>query len=76
MSNPEFIPELRLIVQASIPIDCVADGQNLYHFLKQQFLKWDENSTLNGQIIEMLEHCCNKSKGKRDDTVPDTTKDD
>jgi len=67
METPPFKSELRLIFQGTIPIATDTVGSELYNELKVFLLSWDPNVTLNGQIIKMLEPCCNKKpKGEPD----------
>lgn len=63
MSEP-FKSQLRLVVQASIPVRDSAEGDAEYGNLKIFLLAISPDITLNGQIMKMLEPCCkDKSKG-------------
>jgi len=53
-------PELRLIMQCSIPIEEIAEGEAFYDTMKEIMQNHSDKSTVNGQIIKMLEPCCNK----------------
>lgn len=66
MEKP-FKPELRLIVQASIPVQNDTEGDAEYENLKTFLLAISPDITMNGQIIKMLEPCCQKKKGAPDD---------
>jgi nucleoside diphosphate kinase len=59
METP-FKPELRLIVQSSVPIEEILEGEELYRQLKEMLKSYSPEVTLNGQIIKMLEPCCKK----------------
>ena len=69
MSEPEqpppFKSELRLILQASVPIEEIIEGEELYRQLKEILKNYSENVTLNGQIMKMLEPCCKKKEEKK-----------
>lgn len=60
MEKPEFKPELRLIFQGSIPFENPEYAEIWYAMLKEMVQSQSENSTVNGQIIKMLEPCCKK----------------
>jgi len=62
MAKEPFKPQLRLIVQASIPITEEQQGDILYGELKIFLRSWSEDVTLNGQIMKMLEPCCKERK--------------
>lgn len=59
MDKP-FKSQLRLIVQASIPVEGDKQGDALYNELKIYLLAWSKDITLNGQITKTLEPCCKK----------------
>lgn len=63
MENPEFKSELRLLVQCSIPFENPEYAEMWYAMLKEMVKTQSEKSTLNGQIIKMLEPCCKKNVG-------------
>lgn len=66
MSEP-FKPQLRLVIQASIPIEIIETGEAEYNNLRIFLLAISPDITLNGQIIKMLEPCCKeKPKGESD----------
>jgi len=60
-----FKPQLRLIVQASIPIDGMAIAEAEYNNLRIFLLAISHDITLNGQIIKVLEPCCKDRKEKK-----------
>ena len=62
MEKPPFEPQLRLIVQASIPVQNDTEGEAEYENLKTFLLAISPNITLNGQVMKMLEPCCPKPK--------------
>lgn len=62
MANEPYKPQLRLVVQASIPIDNIALAEAEYNNLKVFLLAITPDITLNGQIVKMLEPCCKKRK--------------
>lgn len=64
MAEP-FKPQLRLVVQASIPIWSTEEGDDEYENLKVFLLAISPDISLNGQIMKMLEPCC-KEKPKGD----------
>ena len=57
-----FKPQLKLIFQASVPIECDLEGSAFYGSIKEMLITYDKNSTLSGQIIKMLEPCCKKKQ--------------
>lgn len=61
-----FDPQLRLIVQASIPVLSAEDGKDEYHNLKVFLLAINPDVTLNGQLLSMLEPCCKKKPKIKD----------
>lgn len=61
MTNPIRQP-LRLVIQASIPIQTTIQGELEYDNLKIFLLAISPDITLNGQIMKMLEPCCKKQK--------------
>lgn len=67
MDKP-FVPELRLIINASIPIPSEADGQAEYKNLKISLLAISKNVIMTAHIIKVLEPCCVKPpKGRTED---------
>ena len=62
MAEP-FKERLRIIVQASIPIETPEQGEAEYNNLKIFLLAISPDITLNGQIMKMLEPCCKKPSG-------------
>lgn len=65
METEPFKPQLRLIVQCSIPIGDVLDGDEIYNELKIFLLSFNPDITLNGQVIKPLEPCCKKQEEKK-----------
>lgn len=70
MKNEPFKPQLRLIVQASIPVMGEQQGDILYNEIKIFLLAWHKDITLNGQTVKMLEPCCKERKEKKDQKPP------
>lgn len=71
MEKEPFKPHFRLVVQASIPIETVVQGEIEYDNLKVFLLAISPNITLNGQCVQMLEPCCKKKpKGDTDGQNP------
>lgn len=62
MAKETFKPQLRLVVQASIPIWSAEEGDDYYNELKIFLLAISPDITLNGQIMKMLEPCCKKKQ--------------
>lgn len=62
MTKEIFKPQLRLVIQASIPIHESAEGDTEYENLKVFLLAISPNISLNGQIMKMLEPCCKERK--------------
>lgn len=60
MEKPEFKPEMRLVFQGSIPFELPENAETFYELLKSMVKSQSEKSTFNGQIMKMLEPCCNK----------------
>lgn len=57
--------EIRLVFQGSIPVPGAQEGEDLFEQLKNLVKTTDPRSTLNGQIVKMLEPCCgDKSKNQ------------
>lgn len=54
--------QMRIIIQASIPIESASEGEAIYAALKTFILNYSVNSTMNGQIVKMLEPCCKEKK--------------
>jgi len=65
MENPEFKPEMRLVFQGSIPIATKEEGEKIYSDLKVFAKGFSLKTTVTGQLIEMLEPCCNKPAEKK-----------
>jgi hypothetical protein len=59
MSEP-FKPQLRLVIQASVPVEEIIEGEEFYRQIKEMLLNYSENVTINGQLIKILEPCCKK----------------
>lgn len=71
MEKVPYKPQLRLVVQASIPIEIIETGEAEYTNLQIFLLAISPDITLNGQIIKMLEPCCkNKKEAKNHDKDP------
>jgi len=64
MAEP-FKSQLRLVVQASIPVRDADEGDAEYGNLKIFLLAISPDITLNGQIMKMLEPCCKERKEKK-----------
>jgi hypothetical protein len=62
METPSFKPELRVVIQASVPVEEIIEAEELYRQLKEMLKNYSENVTLNGQIMKMLEPCCKEKK--------------
>lgn len=58
MANPAFQPVLRLVFQGSIPFEDPLAAEQYYEMLKDMVKSASEKSTLNGQVLKMLEPCC------------------
>lgn len=65
MEKPAFIPTMRLNIQASIPITTKAEAEIFYNCLKTQLQEINTDVTLSGQVMMMLEPCCNKAAEKK-----------
>jgi len=61
MSNSSLQPA-RLIVQLSTPVADAATGEKVYQQLKDLVKGLSNLSTINGQIIQQMEPCCNGIK--------------
>jgi hypothetical protein len=61
MSEP-FKPQLRLVIQASVPVEEIIEGEELYRQLKELLVNYSENCTINGQLVKILEPCCKDRK--------------
>lgn len=60
-----FVPELRLVINASIPLPSEADGQAEYNNLKIFLQAISKNVIITAHIIEILEPCCAKPPKER-----------
>lgn len=76
MAEP-FKPQLRLTVQASVPVHTALEAEDEYENLKVFLLAISPDITLNGQITKMLEPCCKKppvtpsaARGEKPETKP------
>lgn len=58
--------QLRLVIQASIPLSSAAEGDAEYENLKVFLLVISPDITLNGQIVKILEPCCKKKPEPKD----------
>jgi hypothetical protein len=58
----KFEPVMRLVCQCSIPVSTRANGKAEYENLKVFLTAISPHVTLNGQIMEMLEPCCEKKE--------------
>ena len=58
MDKPAFKPELRLIIQASVPVEEIFEADEIYKQLKILLKNYNENVTINGQILKNLQPCC------------------
>jgi hypothetical protein len=61
MEKPPYIPTMRLNFQGSICCNEKAEAEIFYDALKKAVITLDPKAMLNGQVIMMLEPCCNKS---------------
>jgi len=61
MTEP-FKPVLRLIMQTSVPVEDVIEGEELYRQLGEMLKNYGPEVTVNGQILKMLEPCCKKKR--------------
>jgi len=66
MAKEPFESQLRLVVQASIPVNHIWEATSEYDNLKIFLLAISPKITLNGQIIKMLEPCCKKKQETKD----------
>ncbi|MBA7611865.1 hypothetical protein ES703_19096 [subsurface metagenome] len=66
MAQDPITQPLRLIVQASIPIETHIQGELEYDNLKIFLLAISPEITLNGQVIKRLEPCCKKKQETKD----------
>jgi len=64
MIIPEIKPETRLVFQGSIPFDDPVNAEIWYTMLREMVKSQSDKSTVNGQIIKMLEPCCKKGDVK------------
>ncbi len=60
MEKEPFKSQLRLVVQASIPVRSAEEGDAEYNNLKIFLLAISPDITLNGQTVKMHEPCCKK----------------
>lgn len=67
MENEPIIKPLRLIFQGSVTVENAEDADIIYDELKTFVKSHGPDSTLNGQVIKMLEPCC-KEKTKNANT--------
>jgi hypothetical protein len=62
MANEPEKREIRLMFQGSIPVPDIQSSEDLYEQLKNLVKTTSPKSTLNGQVIKMLEPCCGDRK--------------
>lgn len=67
MNKDPYKPQLRLVVQASIPIDYIPQAEAEYNNLRIFLLAISSGITLNGQVVKMLEPCCKDRKESKAD---------
>jgi hypothetical protein len=54
---------MRLIFQGSTSVSSVEEAKLFYDFLKNHLKSRSVTSTLNGQVVELLEPCCGERRG-------------
>jgi len=62
MTNENPASEIRLVFQASVPFDDFLNAQAWYAMLKEMVKTQSPRSSLNGQIMKMLEPCCGQNR--------------
>ena len=62
MPNEPIKSEIRLVFQGSIPIDDIEHARSWYDMLKEMVITQSPTSTLNGQVMMMLEPCCGQNR--------------
>jgi hypothetical protein len=62
MDKPTPQTELRLVFQGSIPSDNIEDLIHTYTNLKAFVKGFHLKATINGQLVKLLEPCCNERK--------------
>jgi len=70
--NQSQTPELRLILQSSIPVQGILEAEAIYKELKIFLLTFSPRITVNAQIVKILEPCC-KERTKTDEVTKTTT---
>jgi hypothetical protein len=65
MSTEPFKAQLRLTFQCSIPFDDPLHAEEWYRMLREMVMEQSPLSTLNGQVMKMLEPCCGDRKFPR-----------
>lgn len=59
MEAPVKKPDvLRLVFRGSIPFEEPIQAEQWYNMLKEMVKTQSENSTLDGQVMKLLEPCC------------------
>jgi hypothetical protein len=61
MASEQQKPSMRLVFQGSIPFEDADHAEMWYRMLKEMVMVQAPGSTLNGQIMKMLEPCCGKT---------------
>ena len=64
ISYEPIIKPLRLTMQCSIPVVSAEDAEITYDQIKIFLQTLDPKFTLNGQVIKLMEPCCEKQKRK------------
>jgi hypothetical protein len=64
METPDFVPSMRLNIQASVPVESQLEATAIYQEIKCFLKTYHTDITLNGQVMMMLEPCC-KDKEKK-----------
>jgi len=62
MKAEPFKPELRLMIQAFVPVDDVPEGEALYDELRIFLQAYNPDVKINASIIKTLEPCCPEKK--------------
>lgn len=55
--------QIRLVFQGSIPFGDNEHAREWYAMLREMVKSQDTKSTLNGQLLQVLEPCCGDRKG-------------
>lgn len=58
-------PSTRLVVQFSMPVEDITEGELIYEQIKEVLKTINEKVIITSQVTKMLESCCTKPKQEK-----------